>query len=435
MESSPEIDVVNSTPSELLAPPLNITIQQNVNEENNSSFNSQDPIETIPVEQIDYVNARSQKRKYPDITADKPFMESGACPPFIKPMKQDEDRDCELVPILSSKQFTFQSHLTSLYMIPTKYKFIIREFRNDYHTSIASKLITPYDWWLNNKVKIFSLQYNFLRPSPYDLRTEENDANFLPYQIKKAHHITYQKFLQYKEPDNYIFFNSKYTSPFILNSEYLIDHTKTKGKLRNYDPLKQSFLFLPNDNPKRPIIVPQEYLILNDDPLLQEDIPQQIHDPLPPLQQIASQPLGDCEKSYFYAMTKKGYSNNELIFIISHLLSLLTNGNYNEKIHKEHKKSKQESPMKIKNDTPQPQHFRPTEELQKYTEILNIIKPYHHSNRDILTTIVEIVNALEQARSIIQNIVFDTTRISQSALCIRTSLDEFNYTIEKMHRS
>ena len=126
-------------------------------------------------------------------------------------------------------------------MIPTKYKFIIREFKNDYHTSIASKLITPYDWWLNNKVKVFSLQYNFLRPSPYDLRTEENDANFLPYQIKKAHHMTYQKFLQYKEPDNYIFFNSKYTSPFTFNSEYLIDHTKTKGKLRNYDPLKQIF--------------------------------------------------------------------------------------------------------------------------------------------------------------------------------------------------
>ena len=111
-------------------------------------------------------------------------MESGACPPFIKPSKQDEDRDCDLIPKLSSKQLTFQSHLTSLYMIPTKYKFIIREFKNDYHTPIASKLITLYDWWLNNKVKIFSLQYNFLRPSPYDLRTEENDADFLPYQIK-----------------------------------------------------------------------------------------------------------------------------------------------------------------------------------------------------------------------------------------------------------
>ena len=108
-----------------------------------------------------------------------------------KPSKQDEDRDCDRIPILSTRLFTFQSHLTSLYMIPTQYKFIIRELKNDYHTSIASKLITPYDWWLNNKVKIFSLQYNFLRPSPYDLRSEENHANFLPYQIKKAESSSY----------------------------------------------------------------------------------------------------------------------------------------------------------------------------------------------------------------------------------------------------
>ena len=218
-------------------------------------------METIPVEQIDHINAKSQKRKYSDITADKPFMETGACPSFIKPLKQDEDRDCDLIPILSTRQFTFQSYLTSLYMIPPKYKFIIREFKNYYHTSIASKLITLYDWWLNNKVKLFSLQYNFLRPSPYDHRTEENDANFLTYQKKKAHHITYQKLLQYKEPENHIFFSSKYTSPFTFNSECLLDHTKIKGKLRNYDPLKQSFLFLPNEIPKRPTIIPQEYLI------------------------------------------------------------------------------------------------------------------------------------------------------------------------------
>ena len=70
-------------------------------------------------------------------------------------------------------------------MIPTKYKFIIREFKNDYHTSIASKLITPFDWWLNNKVKVFSLQYNFLRAS-YDLRTEENDAQFLAIPNKEV---------------------------------------------------------------------------------------------------------------------------------------------------------------------------------------------------------------------------------------------------------
>ena len=128
----PKIDVVTSSPSELLASPLKITIQQNVNEDKNSSSQIQEPMETIPVEQIDQTNAKSQKRKYTDITADKPFLESGACPPFIKPSKQDEDRDCDLIPISSSRQFTFQSHLSSSYMIPTKYKFIIREFKKSY---------------------------------------------------------------------------------------------------------------------------------------------------------------------------------------------------------------------------------------------------------------------------------------------------------------
>ena len=313
-------------------------------------------------------------------------------------------------------------------MIPTKYKFIIREFKNDYHTSIASKLITQYDWWLNNKVKTFSLQDSFLRPSPCDLRTEENDANFLPYQIKKVHHITYLKFLQYKEPKNYIFFNSEYTSPSTFNSEYLIDHTKIKGKLRYYNPLKQSFLFLPNENPKRPIIVPQVYLILNHDSLLQEDILQCISDPLPPIQPIAFQPLGDCEKPYYYALAKKGYSHIELLFIISHLISIVTKRNT-----KEHKKNR-EPPKKSTIVIPKPESFPPTEEMHKYKELMEILKPYHSPKKDILITMADIVNILEQARDLLQNLAFDTTRVSQSASCIRTSLDEINYIFEKVQQ-
>ena len=136
-----------------------------------------------------------------------------------------------------------------------------------------------------------------------------------------------------------MFFNSKYTSPFTFNAEYLIDHTKIKGKLRNYDPLKQSFLFLPNDNPKRPIIVPQEYLILNDDSLLQENIPQSISDPLPPIQTIATQPLGDCEKSYYHAIAKKDihimYSLFYSLFLTSfQSLQKEITKNTNLKIHK-----------------------------------------------------------------------------------------------------
>ena len=136
-----------------------------------------------------------------------------------------------------------------------------------------------------------------------------------------------------------------------------------KGKLRNYDLLKQSVLFLTNENPKRPIIVPHEYIILNDDSLLQEDIPQCIKDPLPPIQPIAFQPLGDSEKSYYYAIAKTGYSHNELLFIISHLISILTNGNT-----KDHKKTNPGHPKKPTIDTRQPKVFPP---LKKYKNIKN----------------------------------------------------------------
>ena len=135
-------------------------------------------------------------------------------------------------------------------------------------------------------------------------------------------------------------------------------------------------------------------------------------------------------KNFLITLTKKGYSYNELIFISSHLLSLLIKG-----INKEHKKTKHDSLKKTRTNISQPQNFLPTEELQNYKEILDVIKPYHHSKRDIIVTIAEIENTLEQARNLIQRLVFDTTRVSQSASCIRTSLDELNYILEIMQRS
>ena len=66
---------------------------------------------------------------------------------------------------------------------------------------------------------------------------------------------------------------------------------------------------------------------------------------------------------------------------------------------------------------------------------MEILKPYHNPKRDILITIADIVNTLEQAPDLIQNMAFDTTRVSQSASCVRTSLDEINYKIEKIQQS
>ena len=76
--------------------------------------------------------------------------------------------------------------------------------------------------------------------------------------------------------------------------------------------------------------------------------------------------------------------------------------------------------------------------MQKYKEILEILKFQNHiitQKKDILITTADIVNTLEQARDLMQNMAFDTIRVSQSASCIGTSLDEINYIFEKIQQS
>ena len=72
--------------------------------------------------------------------------------------------------------------------------------------------------------------------------------------------------------------------------------------------------------------------------------------------------------------------------------------------------------------------------MHKYKELMEILKPYHSPKKDILITMADIVNILEQARDLLQNLAFTTTRVSQSASCIRTSLDEINYIFEKVQQ-
>ena len=55
------------------------------------------------------------------------------------------------------------------------------------------------------------------------------------------------------------------------------------------------------------------------------------------------------------------------------------------------------------NDIPQPEGFPPTEEIHKYKQLMEILKNYHNIKKDILITIADIVNTLEQARDLLQN--------------------------------
>ena len=63
------------------------------------------------------------KKKH-DINKDPAFLTYPVCPPLISPKDSIlTQRDDYLIPILSNKNFTFKSQLTSLCMHPTDYTF------------------------------------------------------------------------------------------------------------------------------------------------------------------------------------------------------------------------------------------------------------------------------------------------------------------------
>ena len=97
------------------------------------------------------------KKRY-EIMKDPIFLSSPIYPPSI-PSKFSlcTNRDDLLIPLLSTGDFVFKAQLTSLYMHLSDYSFRLFDKNQDFFTSIASKIMGPYQYWLNNGVKIFSL--------------------------------------------------------------------------------------------------------------------------------------------------------------------------------------------------------------------------------------------------------------------------------------
>ena len=132
---------------------------------------------------------------------DPVFLSSPIYPPFISSKPSlSTTRDDHLIPLLSHDDFIFKAQLTSLYMHHTDYSFRLYDKNQDLFTSIASKIMGPYQYWLDNGVKNFSLQFNLLSPTIYDLKIDESDPSLLSVSQKTTHHQTYTKFLQHTKP-------------------------------------------------------------------------------------------------------------------------------------------------------------------------------------------------------------------------------------------
>ena len=94
------------------------------------------------------------KKRY-EIMRDPLFLSSPVSPPTIpsKPSLSTNEDD-HLIPLLSQDNFIFKAQLTSLYMHPTDYTYSLYDKNQDFFTSIASKIVSPYQYWLDNGVKI-----------------------------------------------------------------------------------------------------------------------------------------------------------------------------------------------------------------------------------------------------------------------------------------
>ena len=271
----------------------------------------------------------------------------------------------------------------------------------------------PYQYWLDNGVKIFSLQFNFLRPSIYDLKTDESDPSFL-YIIQKAtHHQTYTKFQQHTKPKNYNFVNYKYTSPYTMINIYTLDHSCVTGYLRNYDLIEQYFCLLPYYNTSRPFIVPQEYLLPFDDFLLPCNIPTQIVKPLTVIKHLVSSPLDDKDKSYYTALYKQSYSYRELLFISAKIISFMVQAEH-ETEHKSHTSPIRNTPDKLSSVMIN----------RTLRDLTNLLDPYKRNPSDTpITTLTHILHCYDKTHKLLQTLDIDSQRTTQSSQAIQSALE------------
>ena len=147
--------------------------------------------------------------------------------------------------------------LTERFMYDYEYEFkvpVICTF--DYFVAKASQDLSAYSVFEH---QIFQLSFNFLHPTPKDVRNN----NYRVHETKLIHNLIYYTLLRDKNintTESYINFNDQLTSPYFLNYGYKLKWDYTIGTLRNFDPIKNYYIFQPKEARERPLIVPIEAL-------------------------------------------------------------------------------------------------------------------------------------------------------------------------------
>ena len=122
----------------------------------------------------------------------------------------------------------------------------------------ASQDLSAYSAFIQQH-QVFQLSFNFLHPTPKDVQSN----NYRVHETKLIHNLIYYTFLrdkQHSTSKSFVHINDQLTSPYFLNYGYKLKWNYTIGTLRNFDPIKNYYVFQPKNEPERPLIVPLEAL-------------------------------------------------------------------------------------------------------------------------------------------------------------------------------
>ena len=147
--------------------------------------------------------------------------------------------------------------LTERFLYDYDYEFRLPVDCNfDLLVAKASQDLSAYSAFTQQH-QIFQLSFNFLHPTPKDVQSN----NYRVHATKLIHNLIYYTFLrdkQHTESKSYVHINDQLTSPYFLNYSYKLKWNYTIGTLRNFDPIKNYYVFQPKDAPERPLMVPLE---------------------------------------------------------------------------------------------------------------------------------------------------------------------------------
>ena len=149
--------------------------------------------------------------------------------------------------------------LTERFLYDYDYEFRLPRTCNfDFLVAKASQDLSAYSAFTQQH-QIFQLSFNLLHPTPKDVQSN----NYRVHETKLIHNLIYYTFFrdkQYTASKSFIHINDQLTSPYFLNYSYRIKWSYTIGTLRNFDPIKNYYVFQSKDEPERPLMVPLEAL-------------------------------------------------------------------------------------------------------------------------------------------------------------------------------